>query len=163
MWFRKFARGKPPSDAIDALQEHIDSLWMRTELEQPLNRLTRRPRGDGTVYVEFRNDAYALICEERGEEYWRRAGVTLDDAAFYFLFQGAQQVAGRQELEERQNGPLGNRGYSRWNWMCREIALMTAIKPEYGTRATAHVAKILERAPLDDDEKRYARFPITLP
>jgi hypothetical protein len=47
--------------------------------------------------------------------------------------------------------------------MYPEIALMTAIKPDYGKRAMAHVAEILERAPLDDDEKRYARFPITLP
>lgn len=162
MWFRKFARGKRPSDAIDALQEHIDSLWMRTGLEK-LDRLARHQRGDGTVYVEFRNDAYELICEERAEEYWRRAGVTLDDAAFYFLFQGAQQVAGRQELAERKSTMTPGRGYSRWNWMYREIALMAAIESEYGKRAMAHVAEILERAPLDDDEKRYARFPITLP
>ena len=95
MWLRKFGKNKRQPDPIDALQEHIDSLWTRTGLEEPLDRLTRYPRGDGTVYVEFRNGAYELICEERGEEYWRRAPVSLEDAVFYFLFQGAERIAGK--------------------------------------------------------------------
>jgi len=66
------------------LDDYISTLWAKA-VDTPFPPIPRRRCGDATVYVECRRGRYWLICEERGEEYWRREATDMDDAAFQLI------------------------------------------------------------------------------
>ncbi|WP_296035300.1 hypothetical protein [uncultured Agrobacterium sp.] len=149
-------------NAIDTLYDYISVLWTKV-VKTPFPPIPRRARGDGTVYVEWRRGRYWLICEERGEEYWRREANDMDDAAFQLMSIVSSALVRDRELEFRQK-QAGRSGdperYSRWNWMYQEIELMTDIKESYGARTRAHYEEVLQRSPLSQDEIDAARYPL---
>ncbi|WJH42111.1 hypothetical protein N7E02_18235 [Aliirhizobium terrae] len=145
-------------DAIDLLQAHIDALWQRTS-RSPLARIERSPRGDGSLYVEHRDDTYEIACEERGVEYWRERNLSPDDAAFILIFAQASFIYGKEEAEVRRSGH-GTLGYSRWNWMYPTIQTMAGISEDFGDRVHSNYRQVLQRAPLGKDEIASNRFPI---
>lgn len=140
---------------VDALEAEIARLWAKLDLGATAS-LPRRANGDGSAYVEFRDGGYEIAVEERGQEYWRDCGLDLAIAARFFLFQMAVHHTGRAEVGLRRE--IG--GYSRWNWMAPAIDLMRRIDPHHGDWAASHYARVLERAPLDEDEIRFARWPL---
>jgi hypothetical protein len=156
---RHKASAKHAADAIDMLQAHADRLWQRTS-RPPLPRIARSPRGDGSLYVEFRDNGYEIICEERGVEYWRERGLSPDDAAFMLIFGQASFACGKEEAETRLSGGGRTTGYSRWNWMYPTIQTMAAISEDFGDRVRSDYRQVLQRAPLGEDEIACSRFPI---
>lgn len=149
-------------DAIDTLHDYISALWARA-VDTPFPPIPRSARGDGTVYVEWRRGSYWLICEERGEEYWRREAKDMDDAAFQLMSIVTGEVVRDRELAVREKASRQSTGlgdYSRWNWMYQEIELMSAIKESYGARTRANYTDVLTRSPLSKDEIDAARYPI---
>lgn len=149
-------------DAIDTLHDYISAQWARA-VSTPFPPIPRRAGGDGTVYVEWRRGSYWLICEERGEEYWRRGAKDMDDAAFQLMSIVAGELVRDRELAFRQKAHRqspGSDDYSRWNWMYQEIELMSAIKESYGARTRADYAEVLARSPLSREEIDAARYPI---
>jgi hypothetical protein len=157
--WKKNARAKHAADAIDLLQTHIDMLWQRT-YRPKLPRIERGPRGDGSLYVEFSDNGYEIICEERGVEYWRERGLSPDDAAFILIFGQASFICGSEEAELRLSGDRAASRYSRWNWMYPTIQTMAAISEEFGDRVRSDYRQVLQRAPLGADEIAGSRFPI---
>lgn len=149
-------------DAIDTLHDYISALWAGA-VDTPFPPIPRSTRGDGTVYVEWRRGSYWLICEERGEEYWRREAKDMDDAAFQLMSIVTGEVVRDRELAVREKASrqsTASDDYSRWNWMYQEIELMSAIKESYGARTRANYAEVLTRSPLSKDETDAARYPI---
>ena len=143
-------------DAIDTLHDYISALWARA-IDTPFPPIPRRARGDGTVYVEWRRGSYWLICEERGQEYWRREARDMDDASFQLISIVVGEVVRDRELAVRDKA---SGDYSRWNWMHQEIELMSRIKESFGARTRAHYADVLTRSPLSKNEIDSARYPI---
>ena len=143
-------------DAIDTLHDYISALWARA-IDTPFPPIPRRARGDGTVYVEWRRGSYWLICEERGQEYWRREAKDMDDASFQLISIVVGEVVRDRELAVREQA---SGDYSRWNWMHQEIELMSRIKESFGARIRANYADVLTRSPLSKNEIDSARYPI---
>jgi hypothetical protein len=160
-FFRRKQRegAKHAPDTIDLLQAHVDSLWQRTA-RPPLPRIERSPRGDGSLYVDFRDGFYEIICEERGVEYWRERSLSPDDAAFTLIFGQASSICGKEEAGARLSEDRAASSYSRWNWMYPTIQTMAAISQDFGDRARADYRQVLQRAPLGEDEIASSRFPI---
>lgn len=131
------------------LDDYISTLWAKA-VDTPFPPIPRRRCGDATVYVECRRGRYWLICEERGEEYWRREATDMDDAAFQLISIVAGELVRDRELEFRENTARcfsGSNDDSRWNWMY-EIELMSAIKDSYGTQTTVNYLDVLRQCPL---------------
>lgn len=134
-------------------------MWSNV-IDTPFPPIARRACGDGRVYVEWANNHYWLICEERGTEYWRREAEDIDDAAFELISTELMMHAIKKERSLRPAKVPEH--YSRWNWMYLEIEMMGAMKASYGIRAKQRYAEVLQRAPLSQEERLYARYPINL-
>ena len=81
--------------------------------------------------------------------------MTLSEAALWVLAERAARVAQAEELRER-----GTRASSRWNWMAPAIAIMDRISPEHEAAMTKKHDEVLAHAPLDDEERCAARWPL---
>ena len=99
-------------DAIDTLHDYISALWAGA-VDTPFPPIPRSTRGDGTVYVEWRRGSYWLICEERGEEYWRREAKDMDDAAFQLMSIVVGEVVRDRELVSREKADRQSTGLRR--------------------------------------------------
>ncbi|NWJ26071.1 hypothetical protein [Rhizobium sp. RM] len=152
---------------IDTLQSTIDTAWEKTGLGAAVRVRTTR-QDDGSPHVEIRRGLYEIVVTERGQETQRMSGLSLPDAARWFLSGMAFGHACASELKDRrapENAPpldygLKDDGYSRWNWMAPAIATMHRISPEMGAFMEQHYAEVLRHAPLNASEKRNARYPL---
>ena len=152
---------------LDDLQQEINQRWARVGLGKA-NPFFRSRRDDGSPHVEVRGARYDIVVTERGSENQRVAGLCLEDAARWFVFGMAAGHAQRDELRMRtapKDAPklphgLTDDGYSRWNWMAPAIGMMEKISAEWGEWARKDYQAVLRRAPLQDYEKRNARFPL---
>lgn len=156
-----------PKDRIDDLQLHIETLWASTGRTAAVP-IMRRPQDDGSPHVEMRGDLYDIVITERGSENKRIAGLTLNDAARWFVFVMAVGHGQKEELENRRvpdHAPLlasglKDHGYSRWNWMAPAIEIMAKISPEFGVWAEDYYGQVLKLYPLEAYEKRNSRYPL---
>lgn len=160
--------GRSGSDeAIDRLQALTETLWVRTALGKCLT-IDRARRDDGSPHVEVVKGRYDIVVTERGRELQRMAGLTMEEAARSFLFDMARAHASTAELASRtspENAPplpwgSVDDGYSRWNWMAPSIEIMARILPEHGDWAWQYYREVLDRAPLEEYERRNARYPL---
>ncbi|NTH64448.1 hypothetical protein G6L33_11355 [Agrobacterium rhizogenes] len=152
---------------IEELQALTESLWARADLGECVQIPTQR-QGDGSAHVEVVVDRYDIVVTERGGELQRMAGLSLSDAARWFLIGMAQGHAQSAELRNRitpENAPLlpcglKDDGYSRWNWMAPTVKIMSRISPNLGDWTLQEYESVLRRSPLADYEKRNAQFPL---
>jgi hypothetical protein len=155
------------SDLIGELQALTERLWAKAGLGDCV-QIARKRRDDGSAHVEMVADRYDIVVTERGREYQRIAGLSLSDAARWFLFDMAEAHALSAELRNRSAPkgalPLPNGvkddGYSRWNWMAPTIEIMRRISPDLGDWTLRKYGSVLCDAPLADYELRNARFPL---
>lgn len=153
-------------DRIAELQALVEDLWRRAKLG-PCVRIRRERADDGSPHVEVVGGRFDIVTTERGWESSRTRGLSVDEAARFFLFGMAEGHALTAELRDRRapaDAPpcahgLRDDGYSRWNWMAPSIETMGRISPELGDWARQHYLDILRRAPLADNEIRNARHP----
>ena len=156
-------------DLIAKLQARIEILCARTDLGQSVTVQTKR-QDDGFPHVEIVAGCYDIVITERGQETDRTAGLSLPEAARWFLFDMARVHAQAMELRNRRaskDAPsirygLKDDGYSRWNWMAPTIATMYRVSPDFGDWASEYFSTVLRRAPLEEYEKRNARWPLQL-
>ncbi len=154
-------------DLVDVLQAEIDSCWARTGLGRSVKVQIAR-QDDGGPHVEIVSDRYEIVITERGSETRRFSGLSLSEAARWYLFDKASSHAQSREVKERQapeNAPsipfgLKDDGYSRWNWMAPTIETMQRISPSYGEWARQNYSAVLRQAPLQGYEIRNARWPL---
>ncbi len=155
-------------DAIKKLQQRIERLWGIAGIGTPAIRLQTSPIGDATPHVEIHQEKFDIVIEERGIEIHRRAGLNIEDAAYRYLFQMAQNHALKTELRERNPRPgatitcsgSADDGYSRWNWMALTISTLNKISPEFGARAGKYYSEILNHSPLKEYEHHNAKWPL---
>ena len=159
------------NDPIAELQTRIEALWARAELGRgrPVTVQTGR-QNDGSPHVEIVASRYDIVTTERGRETDRTAGLTLEEAARWFVFRKAEGHAQKMELMDRRapkDAPpiphgLNDDGYSRWNWMAPTISTMYRISPDLGDWTGEYYATVLRQAPLEEYEQRNARWPLQL-
>ncbi|NTG20686.1 hypothetical protein G6L00_09615 [Agrobacterium rhizogenes] len=155
------------NDLIGELQALTESLWARAGLGECVQIPWQR-QNDGSAHVEVVGDRCDIVVTERGGELQRMAGLSLSDAARWFLIDMAQGHAQSAELRNRitpENAPLlpnglKDDGYSRWNWMAPTVEIMSRISPNLGDWTRQEYESVLRRAPLADYEKRNARYPL---
>ena len=159
------------TDPIAELQTRIEALWARTDLGRgrPVTVQTSR-QDDGSPHVEIVASRYDIVTTERGRETDRTAGLTLEEAAGWFVFRMAEGHAQKMELMNRRapkdappspNGPKDD-GYSRWNWMAPTISTMHRISTDLGDWTSEYYSTVLRQAPLKEYERRNARWPLQL-
>ncbi|MEO9336589.1 hypothetical protein ABFT80_04015 [Mesorhizobium sp. SB112] len=154
-------------DPIEELQALIERLWARTGLGNCV-QIARSRQDDGSAHVEVVVDRYDLVITERGNDLDRIAGLSVSDAARWFLMGMAERHAQKAELQNRvapeDASPLlsgiDDDGYSRWNWMAPAIETMSRISPQLGDWMIQEYEVVLRRAPLADYERRNARYPL---
>lgn len=105
--------------------------------------------------MEASGDLMRFVQWERGREEALTGWLALPEAAFWVLASRAASVAQVEELREREGS-----GYSRWNWMAPAIALMDRISPEHGVAMAREYDEVLAYAPLNDEERQAARWPL---
>ena len=159
------------TDPITELAARITALWRRVSLNpgRPIHLRTDR-QDDGAPHVEVIEGRYHIVTTERGRETDRIPGLTLEQAARWFVFSRAQGRARQMELETRRapqeaamiTPGLKDDGYSRWNWMAPTIMTMDKISPDLGDWCRQYYFDILQEAPLKDYERRNARWPLDL-
>lgn len=152
-------------DLLEKLQSEIDTYWAKAGLGSSTTVLSVR-QDDGSPHVEVKGGFYDIVITERGQESERFAGLSLIEAARWYLFSMATGRAQAAELRDRQapetpiklpNG-LEDDGYSRWNWMAPAIETMQRMSPSFGDYARAYYADTLRNSPLTDYEVRNARW-----
>lgn len=154
-------------DLIDELQGRIETLWAKTDLGSAVT-VRRERQDDGSSHVEFVDGHYDIVATERGSETERTAGLSLSDAARWYVFDMAVGHALAAEVKNRRvpknpspmHHGLTDDGYSRWNWMAPAIETMGRISPEHAAWARAYYVTTLRDAPLKDYEKRNAQWPL---
>jgi hypothetical protein len=155
------------NNLIGELQAQTEGLWARAGLGKCV-QIARVRRDDGSAHVEVVADRYDIVVTERGSEVQRIAGLSLSDAARWFLIAMAQgraqsaELRSRSALKDAPQLPHGLRddGYSRWNWMAPTVETMSRISPDLGDWTLREYEGVLRRAPLADYEKRNARYPL---
>ena len=140
--------------ALNALQSEVDALWARTARGPAGRLLSVRSRQEAHWYVETSGDLVRFVQWERGCDEPLTEWLAVPKAALWVLAGWAARVAQGEELRER------GMGYSRWNWMAPAIALMESISPEHGAAMATTYREVLARAPLSDEERRVARWPL---
>ena len=152
---------------IADLQAEIDQLWARTALGDAV-RVQTGPQGDGSPHVEAGLGGFDIVTEERGLELDRQSGLTLAEAAHWYLEGMATGHAQAAELRDRTTpttpGEIApsvmDDGYSRWNWMAPAIEIMGRISAAHGDKIRACFREVLTRHPLAEYERRNARWPL---
>ena len=153
--------------SIAALQNEIDRLWSRTELG-PADFIVERPQHDGSPHVEIVNGLFDIVITERGTEYERISGLSLNEASRWFLhgmaFSHAHQADLMRRAALKKTSPNNKNpqdvGYSRWNWMALTIEYMHRISKEHGKWSYDYYFDVLERAPLKEVGIRNTRWPL---
>lgn len=155
------------SDPIEELQTLTERLWARAGLGDCV-QIDRERHDNGSPHIEMVAGRYDIVVTERGSELQRIAGLSLSDTARWFLFGMASAHAQSTELR-RRNAPrdapalpsgIKDDGYSRWNWMAPTIDTMSCISPDLGDWARQEYRGVLSRFPLEEYEKRNARYPL---
>lgn len=155
------------SEPIAVLQSTIDTLWQKANLGPAVTIATTRS-DDGSPHVEPTAQGYDIVVTERGSEQDRWSNLSLTETARWYLHSMATAHAQKAELAARTppdppaltaNG-LQDSGYSRWNWMAPTIATMRAIDPKFGQWAQAYYIDVFTRYPLEDHERRNAKYPL---
>lgn len=145
-------------------------LWARASPNPGPVRLQTERQDDGSPHVQVLDGHYHIVTTERGRETDRIPGLTLEQAAGWFVFWKAEGRARNQELKDRRArqdaattlpGPE-DEGYSRWNWMAPTIMTMDRISPDLGDWCRRYYSDVLQEAPLKTDERRNARWPVDL-
>lgn len=158
------------TDPISELEARIAVLWARASSTPGLVRLQTDRRDDGSPHVEVVDGRYHIVTTERGRETDRIQGLTLEQAARWFVFRKAEGRARNQELKDRRArqdaaktspGP-GDDGYSRWNWMAPTIITMDRISPDLGDWCRRYYSDVLQEAPLKTYERHNTRWPLDL-
>lgn len=153
--------------SLRKLRKTVETLWARTGLDGRADIFDAR-RDDGSAHVEIVAGRYDIVVTERGQETERIAGLSLEEAAGWFLFGMASahgqvaEIKGRQAPRDAPPLPCGlvDDGYSRWNWMAPTIAILNRISAEHGEMALRDYREVLSRHPLSAAEIRNARYPL---
>ena len=157
------------NDPMAELQARIQALWSRSGLGQGRSIVLRTSRqNDGSPHVEAAGGRYDIVTTERGRETDRESGLTLEQAARWFVFRMAEGHAQKTEMDNRRASQdastvhhgINDDGYSRWNWMAPTIETMYRISTALGDWTREYYAAILLEAPLEEYEKRNARWPL---
>lgn len=149
----------PPTipEPIAALQAEVDRLWARTRLGRAVTLLWDGTREDDAPFVEHDGEGgrFRVVQWERGRERPDTGWLSLDEAAAWALEGMAAGRAQAAELMVRGTG-----GYSRLNWMVPAVAIMARVSPAHGAALARRYAAVLASHPLNDEERRAARFPL---
>ena len=157
------------NDPMTELQARIQALWARSGIGHGRSIVLRtRRQNDGSPHVEAAGDRYDIVTTERGRETNRESGLTLEQAARWFVFRMAEGHAQKTEMDNRQapqdaskvHHGIRDDGYSRWNWMAPTIETMDRISTALGDWTREYYATILVEAPLREYEMRNARWPL---
>ena len=107
--------------------------------------------------MEASDARFRFVQWERGREEPLTEWLALAEAACWVL---AGMAEGAALAEERREQQSAGAAYSRWNWMAPAIALMAQVSPAHGAALAQEYDRVLTRAPLDQEERHAARWPL---
>jgi hypothetical protein len=100
---------------------------------------------DAKPYIEIDRYGYYYVCNERGEELFRKLLLDIHELIYEVFKDVTSEMASRWEARNRKEGED-----SRRQLFSKRIELMEKIEPEFGRRIEKELQWFLGQAPFKD-------------
>ncbi len=101
--------------------------------------------GDAKPYIEIDRYGYNYVCNERGQELFRKLPFDIDELVYEVFKDITSDMASRWEVKNRKEGED-----SRRQGFAKRVELMGKIKPEFAARLEKELQWFLKQAPYKD-------------
>jgi hypothetical protein len=116
-----------------------------------------RPTGDGTPYVEIKDNKCFYVSSERGIEYFRKEINGLDELLFLIF----ESVTFSMACDFEANNRIENQD-TRRQVFAKQLELLGKLDSRWEKRVKKDIEKILENAPYDDLSSERTNYSISL-
>ena len=104
-----------------------------------------KPNGDAKPYIEIDGYGYNYLCNERGQELFRKLPFDTNELIYEVFKDVTSEMALMWELKNRREGEDFRR-----QLFSKRIELMGKIKPEFGARIEKELQWVLGQTPYRD-------------
>jgi hypothetical protein len=131
--------------AYNEIQKNVFDLGRKGGIPVDYLKIFESSPQDGSPHVEFSNNLYEYIVQERGFEFFRKKTDSLDDFLFWIFDDIASKYAYSYELNNRKENVDSRRLVFE-----KKIQILNKINPEWGKRVEKIIEDILKKSPYND-------------